>query len=742
MVYQKINQHAKDSIANLPIHADTLNHNDSTKEDFVFLNEKDSLVQTDNLFNGALKPIKVPGGDGKEYLIPSAAAIICDIMDTAKVNEYLRIPEIKNSLPRDIKLLWTSKPDEDTPNQLKLVGIKSKIDGKAPLEGDAVTEARTDFGQNNQVEISMTMNTDGAAIWKRLTAEAANVKENEPKRSIAVVLDDYVYSYPTVENEIPNGRTSIHGNFTLNEANDLANVLKAGKLPAPARIVEEAVVGPSLGQQSINDGLRSFAFALVLILIYMVFYYNNSGWNANLALLINLFFLIGVLASFQAVLTLPGILGIVLTMGMAVDANVLINERIREELSLGKGLRTAIERGYDRAFSAIFDANVTHLITGTILVVFGSGPIQGFAIVLIIGVLTSFITSVFITRIIFLWLLDKKVNIKFSNKLTEGFLKNLNIKFVEQRRIFYGIFAAFIVAGAISFGIRDFNYGIDFSGGRSYVLGFKEKADEEEVKSALKVTFEDAPQVKVYGANNQLKITTNYLIEDKSEDADAKVEGALKAGLEPLGNSYTIESSQKVGPTVADDLKKAAFLSVFFALAAIFLYVALRFRNWRFGLGAVFALLHDVLFVLAAYTLLWGKVPFALEIDKELIAALLTVVGYSINDTVVVFDRIRENHPNYSQLGKSQLIPVINKAINDTMSRTVNTALTVIIVLGTTFIFGGDIVRGFTFSLLIGVISGTYSSIAIAIPTVIDFTKEKADQPAAVTQKKEYSTVS
>ena len=680
----------------------------------------------------------------KGYQLGSGCVVgHCLVRDTAAVNAMLAQKEVANVMPPNLRLLWTAKSEKNAKGEefLSLVAIKVKgSDNKAPLEGDVVTDARPDFGQNNNVEISMSMNAEGANTWKLMTAAAS---KEEPKRCIAVVLDNYVYSNPVVEGEIPNGRTSIHGNFTLNEAKDLANVLKAGKLPAPARIVEEAVVGPSLGAQAIHDGLMSFAVAFLLILVFMVFYYSNSGWNANLALLINLFFLVGVLASFGAVLTLPGILGIVLTMGMAVDANVLINERVRDELALGKGLRTAIDVGYKRALSPIIDANATHIITGTILAVFGSGPIQGFAITFIIGVITSFITSVFITRLVFLWLLDKKVDIKFSTKLTEGFLKHLNIKFVEQRRVFYGIFAAFIIFGAISFAIRGFNYGIDFSGGRSYVVSFDKVVSPQEAQNALKANFDnEVPQVKVYGTNNQLKITSNYLIEDKSENADAKVEAALTSGLSSISSTVTIESSQKVGPTVADDLKWSAILSVFFALTAIFLYDALRFRNWRFGLGALFSLFHDVLFVLAGYTLLWGRVPFVLEVDKELIAALLTVVGYSINDTVVVFDRIRENAPNFSQMGKSQLIPVINKAINDTMSRTVNTALTVILVLATTFLFGGDIVRGFTFSLLIGVISGTYSSIAIAIPTVVDFTKEKEEQPNTVAQKKEYSTAS
>lgn len=728
--------------------ADTGAENLKDSSEFSFLNKTgDSLsaaangdtaaaAKEDNPLFSLLYPNIYQDEKGQYMLGPGPAVGRCLARDTAAVNAMLNKKEVQMVLPPNLKLLWTAKAEEGNNGEiLTLVAIKTKgSDNRAPLEGDAVTDARPDFGQNNEVEISMSMNAEGANKWKLMTAAAS---KEDPKRSIAVVLDNYVYSYPTVEGEIPNGRTSIHGNFTLNEAKDLANVLKAGKLPAPARIVEEAVVGPSLGAQAINDGLRSFAIALALIIIFMVFFYNNAGWIANVALFVNLFFLIGVLASFGAVLTLPGILGIVLTMGMAVDANVLINERIREELASGIGLRTSIEKGYKRALTAIIDANATHLITGTILAVFGSGPVQGFAITLIIGVITSFITSVFITRIIILWLLDNKVNLQFSTKLTKGFLKNLNIKFVEQRRVFYGIFATFIIAGVISFAIRGFNYGIDFSGGRSYVVSFANSVSPQEAQDALKVTFDEVPQVKVYGANNQLKITTNYLIEDKSAEADAKVDDALKSGLSKF-SSATIESSQKVGPTVADDLKWSAFLSVFCALIAIFLYVALRFRNWRFGLGAVFALFHDVLFVLAGYTLLYGRVPFVLEIDKELIAALLTVVGYSINDTVVVFDRIRENAPNFSQLGKSELVPLINKAINDTMSRTVNTALTVILILLTTFLFGGDIVKGFTFALLIGVISGTYSSIAIAIPVVVDLTKEKVGiTTTTVNQKKD-----
>jgi SecD/SecF fusion protein len=643
------------------------------------------------------------------------------VKDTSKVNYYLNMPRVKALFPARTRFLWTVKPYDPEGKFVQLVAVNvTTREGIAPLEGDVITDARQTFGQFGATpEISMTMNPEGARKWRALTRDNVG-------KSIAIVLDDYVYSFPTVQGEIAGGHSSITGNFTINEAKDLANVLKAGKLPAPARIVEEAVVGPSLGQESIRAGLISFIIALILVLVYMVFWYNFAGLTANIALFANIFFIMGVLASLGAVLTLPGIAGIVLIIGMSVDANVLIFERVREELAVGKGLRLAIEDGYKNAYSSIIDANVTSLLTGIILYTFGTGPIRGFATVLVIGILTSLFAAIFITRLIFLSRLDKNKNIKFFNSFSENAFKNVSFDFVSKRKIYYFISGAIILAGIVSFAVRGFNLGVDFIGGRSYVVRFEENVGTIEARSALTGAFGGlAPEVKTFGGDNQLKITTIFNIDSQDEEADQMVENTLRDGLQVAGHKgFEIMSSQKVGPTVANDIRAAALWAVVFSLLVIFLYIVLRFKKWQFGLGALVAIFHDVLVVLACFSLLHGILPFSLEIDQAFIAAILTVIGYSINDTVVVFDRIREY---LSGSKNKEMKPLINEALNSTLSRTFNTSFTIFIVLLAIFLFGGEVIRGFSFALLVGIVVGTYSSICIATPVVIDFTKDSKE---------------
>lgn len=678
-----------------------------------------------------LQPSTMREADGKEYLSKGPAVGIAAIKDTAKINEYLAYKKVKALFPFRVKFLWTAKAFDENNKFLQLVAIKiNSRDGSAAMEGDAIADARQDFNQiTNNAEISMSMNAGGAAKWKELT------KKNIEK-SIAIVLDDYVYSFPTVQGEIAGGNSSITGNFDINEAKDLANILKAGKLPAPAKIVEEAVVGPSLGQEAINAGFISFIIALALVLLYMGFWYGNAGWVANLALLANLFFIMGVLASINAVLTLPGIAGIVLIIGMSVDANVLIYERIREELAVGKSLKAAIEDGYKQAYSSIIDANVTSLLTGIILYIFGTGPIKGFATTLVIGIITSLFAAIFISRLIFLARLDKNKSISFSTKLTENAFKNTKIDFVKNRKLYYAISGICILIGFGSFATRGFNWGVDFTGGRSYVVRFSDNVGTTEVRAALTGVFGEAPEVKTFGEQNQVKVTTKFLIDENSQEIDNQVEAKLNEGLTAFApGKFEVMSSQKVGPTVADDIKASAVWAVIFSLIVIFLYIVVRFKKWQFGLGALVALTHDVLLVLALFSLFYGILPFSLEIDQAFIAAILTVIGYSINDTVVVFDRIREYLTEHN---KSDMKNVINNALNSTLSRTINTSVTIFVVLLAIFIFGGEVIRGFSFALLIGIIVGTYSSICIATPLVIDLATEDKSKE---TDKKEKATV-
>jgi SecD/SecF fusion protein len=658
--------------------------------------------------------------DENQQLQPRKGPVIgaAFVKDTARINRIFEMEQIRNKLPREFKPLWSIKPVDKDGKVLQLIAIRMPSrDHMAPLDGSAVVDARKQKGQfSDNWEISMSMNAEGAHTWKRLTHDNVG-------KGIAIVLDDFVYSYPNVEGEIAGGNSNITGNFTIEEADDLANILKVGKLPAPARIVEDTVVGPTLGKEAINSGLLSFVIALILVLLFMVSYYSNAGLVADLALFANVFFVMGILASLGAVLTLPGIAGIVLTIGMSVDANILIFERVREELALGKGIRLAISDGFKHAYSSIIDSNVTTLILGIILYIFGSGPIQGFATTLIIGILTSLFSAIFITRLIFDWMLSKNRAIHFWNNKTKGLFKNIHINFVERRKLYYIISSAIIIAGIVAFTMKGLNFGVDFQGGRTYVVRFDKPVSTVDVIDALKVPLTRSPEVKTYGNADQVKITTSYLIEDPSPDAEQNVASKLNDGLKSLNNPYTILRTQKVGPTIADDIKSSAIWAILISCALMFMYIFIRFRRWQFGLGAVVALLHDVLVVLSIFTIFNGILPFSLEIDQAFIAAILTVMGYSMTDTVVVFDRIRE-FVGVHHHAKDQR-KVINDALNATLSRTINTSLTIFFVLLAIFIFGGEVIRGFTFALLIGIVIGTYSSICIATPVVVDFAKKE-----------------
>ena len=669
--------------------------------------------------------------------------------DTAAVNSMLNTPQVRMLLPRDVKLMWGVKPIDPAETTYELYAIKANTrDGKAPLDGSAVADAKGDFAeQGSAAEVSMTMTPTGAKTWARMTAD--NIGE-----FIAIVLDGYVYSAPRVNSEIPNGRSSISGQFTIQEAKDLANVLKSGKLPAPARITQEAVVGPSLGQESINSSMISFVIAFCCVLIYMMLFYNKAGMVASIALVANLFFLFGVLASFGAVLTLPGIAGIVLTMGMAVDSNVIIYERVKEELRGGKGLSLAVNEGYKNAMSAIIDSNVTTIITGIVLFVFGNGPVQGFATTLIIGILTSLFTSLFITRLIFTGMLSRGKNIRFSNKWSENFLQNVHVNFLGIRKWAYGVSLLLIVIAAVSLMTRGLNYGVEFSGGRTFVIRFDQVISDNDVRYALDQTFMsddvegDAAyksfEVKQFGSEAQMqkRITTQYKYDDDSQDANTTVERLMYEALAPLfatpltfeefhstaTNPYGIISADMVGPSVASDITRNSFIAVFIGLFAIGIYIIIRFRRWQWGAGSVIALAHDAFLTIGVFSLFYGILPFSMEVNQSFIAAILTIIGYSINDKVVVFDRIREYMGLYP---KRSMFDNINNAINHTLSRTINTSATTFVVLLAIFLFGGEVIRGFVFALMFGVVIGTLSSIFLATPVSYDLMSRKAKAPAA-----------
>ena len=656
-----------------------------------------------------------------------------DLEDTMSINTILSNEKVKQLIPNTIKFLWAVKPTEDTADPtdqvLELFVIKTSRGGKAPLTGEVITDARQDLDQSARPSISMQMNSNGAKNWRRLTS--TNVG-----RRVAIVLDNYVYSAPFVQNEIPNGNSQITGDFTIEEAQDLANILKAGTLPAPTTIVEDVVIGPTLGKVAQSQGFRSIVSGLIIVLVFMVFYYSGGGLIANIALFFNIFFILGILAQLSASLTLPGIAGIVLTIGMSIDANVLIFERIKEELRNGANLKQAISNGYDKAFTSIIDANFTTLLVGLILYNLGQGPVKGFAITLIIGIICSFFSAVYITRVIVERLSRKgdKSPLRFSFPFSRNLLTSLKIDFLGRRKIAYYFSISFISIGIISLIIKGLTLGVDFKGGRSYVVTFDNSQVPSEIETGLQQPFDnEGVEVKTFGADNILKITTSYLINDDSDDADVNVKDRLISGLKGITglnfteddtmvnqDNFTISSSSKVGATIADDIKNSSFSSGLIALIAIFIYILIRFRKWQFSTGAVFALFHDTLFVISAFSIanLFGV---SYEIDQVFIAALLTIIGYSINDTVVVFDRIREN---LGIKAGSEIIPVVNESINKTISRTLITSMTTFIVVLVLFLFGGPSLSGFSFALLIGIIVGTYSSIFVATPVFVDLFKK------------------
>ena len=630
--------------------------------------------------------------------------------------------------------MWGAKEVEQKNADGKIVGTYFELfaikqtdsKGKAALSGDIITDARKDYDQSQGGVplISMSMNSEAAQRWATITGA------NKGK-CVAVVMDNMVYSAPRVNDQITGGQSRITGNFTDSEADALSAILSAGKLPAPARIVEENFVGPSLGQEAIDSGLLSFVIALLVILVFMAAYYNKSGLVANIALIANMFFIMGILTSLGAVLTLPGIAGIVLTIGLAVDANILIFERIREELALGKSTSQSIKEGFKHAMSSIIDSNVTLAILAVILYVFGSGPVQGFATTLFIGICTSLFSAILITRVIFEWMLERKMEIPFDNSVTRSAFKNISFDFVGRRKIYYAISTVVIVLGIVFyFKEGGLNLGVDFKGGRTYQVRFEKDMNTDDIKKALSPVFEGAPaEVKTIGGSNQAKITTTYRVSDNNPNSDKEVEALLNKGLTTLNTAYEIIQTQKVGPTIATDIVYGAYGAVLFSCLMMFLYIVVRFRKWQYGLGSVVALFHDVLIVLSCYTIIHGLFPklLNLEIGQDFIAAILTVMGYTMTETVVVFDRIREK---LSESGKSDVYgeernKLINFALNSTLSRTILTSLTVFFVLLVIFIFGGEGIRGFIFALLIGRVIGTYSSLCISTPIVVDFDKKK-----------------
>lgn len=663
-----------------------------------------------------------------------------------KVEELLASDKVRRVLPHDLRLLWGVKPIKgeeamrygiqcNPREQLyELVAIKQTSNsGRAPLEGDVITNARSQVSQNGgaQYEVSMSMNSEGARKWAQLTK--ANIG-----RSIAIVLDGFVYSYPTVQNEISGGNSQITGNFTTEEAQDLANVLKSGKLPAPATIVEDTVVGPSLGQEAIEAGLWSFLIAFIAVLLYMVIFYGaKAGLTADFALVCNLFFIVGVLASFGAVLTLPGIAGIVLTIGMAVDANVITYERIKEELRSGHSLQNAIQAGYSNAMSAIVDSNLTTFLTAVILFTFGTGPIRGFATTLMIGIVCSFFTAVFLSRIIIERLAKKDEKMRFSTNFTESFLQNVNIDFMGKRKAYYIVYTVVMLVCIGSLAIRGLAKGIDFTGGQIFVVRFEQPVSSAEVQSSLFTAFDGANiEVKTYGNDNQVRIATNYGVENNSAEGAHDIEQRLYNGVksflpenvdkDTFLSDYRM-SSQKVGPTMASDMTEKAVYCIVLSLIVMFLYIFARFRKVAYGAAAVLGLTHDVIFTLGTFSLFYSVMPFSMEVDQSFVAAILTIVGYSINNTVVIFDRIRES---FSVMPKADPLQVMNNALNSTLMRTVNTSATTLVTLLVIFIFGGEVIRGFVFAMFVGMFVGTFSSMLLATPVAYEIIARKAKKSA------------
>ena len=713
----------------------------STKENLTDLlgEVSDSIAKKEvkNLFS-VLTP-SIPQSENQVSSVIGTAKVA----DTAAVNKYLAMREVRALLSNEMKyakFLWDSKPfsatitgtNENT-DLIYLYGIKSNREDIAPIEGDVIDDASQEYGQTGKPEVSMTMNAGGSRLWGKMTTENVG-------KFVAVVLDDYVYTAPSVNTAITNGRTSISGgSMTVSEAQDISNVLKAGKLPAAAHIIQSEVVGPSLGQQAIDSSLTSFGLALLIVLAWMMFYYGKAGAFANIALAANLLFIFGILTAFGAVLTLPGIAGIILTIGMSVDANVIIFERIKEELGSGKGLKASVEHGfsYKGAFSAILDANITSMLTGIILYVFGTGPVKGFAYTLMVGIVTSLFSAIFITRLLIDWYASKGKLFTFNSSITKNWFANIDVEFLKKRKIAYVISGILIIVSLGSLFTNGLNYGVDFVGGRSYIVKFDKTTSATEVANTLKDVFGSAPEVKTYGEASQLKITTKYKIEEEGNHIDDEVQDLLFAGLKPyISSDLTMDefkpgydgdkkvgimSSIKVEPTIADDIKTAAGWAILGSLLVIFLYILFRFRKWQYSLGAVAALFHDVIIVIGVFSLFYKVLPFDMEIGQSFIAAILTVLGYSINDTVIVFDRIRE----FAGIHKTwKFSTVIDKALSTTLGRTINTSLTTLVVLVAIFLFGGDSIKGFMFALIVGIIVGTYSSLFIASPILHDTVKK------------------
>ena len=700
--------------------------------------QREALRKSNPLF-ARLMPYPYQGGEW--------VTGIAHYSDTAEINRMLASPEARAILPRDIVFMWGVKPFQGTEQYFELYNIKSdNKNGQPDLTGDVVTEAKADFDQHGRPCVSMTMNTEGARKWATLTRQNVN-------RGIAIVLDGYVYSAPNVNGEIPNGRSEITGNFTVEDTQDLANVLKSGKMPAPAKIVQEDIVGPSLGQESIQKGFTSFIIAFIILMIYMcVIYGFIPGMVANGALLLNFFFTLGILTSFQAALTMSGIAGIVLTLGMAVDANVLIYERTKEELKSGKSVQSALTDGYKNAFSAIFDSNFTSIITGIILFNFGTGPIRGFATTLIIGIICSFFTAVFLTRIVYEHFLGKGKlqNLTFTTSFSKNLMQNTSVKFMEAAKKSFTIFGVIAIICIAFLATRGLSKSIDFTGGRNFVVQFEEPVEPEEVRDILQnVITEDNVQAIALGTDHKtIRISTNYRIDEESDNIDSEIEEFLFTSLKKAGklssnltlatfidrenrDGGSIISSQKVGPSIAEDITRGAIISVILALIAIFLYILIRFRNVAYSVGAIFALCFDTLIIIGMYSICWGWMPFSLEIDQTFIGAVLTAIGYSINDKVVIFDRIREFTGLYTKRNRKQLF---DDALNTTLARTINTSVSTLIVLLAIFFLGGDSIRSFAFAMILGVLFGTCSSLFVAAPTaylIMKKTKKEKEEIAA-----------
>jgi SecD/SecF fusion protein len=717
------------------------------KDDTVLDVEKDSLKKDDiDALLGETTDSTQVQKNLFTYLFPNVAqsqqqlsSVVARarVLDTATVNNLLAKKEIRALLPIELKytkFLWNYKSNDanDGTELIELYAIKGNRNDKPTIEGDVILDAGQVFDQLNKPEVSMTMNSSGTKQWAKMTADNVG-------GFVAVVLDDYVYTAPSVNQAITGGRTSISGGtMTVAEAEDISTVLKAGKLPAAARMIQAQIVGPSLGQEAIDASFISFGLAILLVLLWMILYYGKAGLYADVALVVNILFIFGILASFGAVLTLPGIAGIILTIGMSVDANVIIFERIKEGLGLKKGLKQSVEEGFSvkGALSAIIDANITTLLTGIILFVFGTGPIKGFALTLMIGIATSLFTAVFITRILIDRAANKGTDLTFNTTVSKGWFQNINVEFLKKRKIAYIISGAIIIAGIVSIFSIGLKQGVDFKGGRSYVVRFDQSMSATEVAGTLKDVFGTAPEVKTYGSDNQLKITTVYKIEEEGQSVDEEVQKALFTGLKSyLGTtSYNqfkpgfekqgagVMSSIKVEPSIADDIKTSALYAVFGSLLVVFLYILLRFRKVSFSIGAVIAVFHDVLIVLSVFSITYSFMPFDMEIGQSFIAAILTVVGYSLNDTVVIFDRIREFtgiHPDW------KYSEVVDRALSSTLGRTINTSLTTLLVMIVIFTFGGDSIKGFMFALIIGVAVGTYSSLFVATPIMYDTSKKE-----------------